>query len=630
MGDHVSSDYESLFEAGQYRPLVTLLEGQARTVREYTLLGVALLKIGRFSDSEVSLTKAAVLGDPEAQVELGNVVRLMGRFDEAAAHLEAITPTLTGELQLRALRWWGVSEFQAGRGPASLKHVERAWHGYVALGDDEMSARVAQSLAQIYLDLGNLTRARALLHEAAEALPEDIPSEAKLNVQRTLLDLHITQGEFSEAHEVLLKVKKTLTRLDSPRLRGYLLSSEAELRRATKDYAGYVSVLEELHLLANRVQDAELRLWTLSRLAEHHSLVGEHGAALELLMSYGAMPAEWPAEVWATSGVLARRRGQLLEAEADLLRAAQMFRRKEAVPQLVRVLLHLAAVALQQGAEPTAAASLREALMQMLRLRQLMAFRPDLEELSNLTHYAMLDPDLAPLMEPVLDNLAGLLGTPRLPEDGAMSVQVQTLGRVAVFKDGQEVKFKYSGSAPLLVYIALQPGHTRAEIQLDLYPDKDHVTGSAYVRQALKELRDKLGRDIIHYQGPHQAPWYKLGSSVHLDLDLTHFQEAIGRGDLARALALYRGDFVPEFEDSAWVDQHREQARLTLLFELRNRMARYKADGDYKRFILLANQYLRADPYDREVLEERISIAKVVGGPGELAQYVAELRRVFN
>ncbi len=347
-------------------------------------------------------------------------------------------------------------------------------------------------------------------------------------------------------------------------------------------------------------------------------------------MSYGAMPAEWPAELWATSGVLARRRGQLAEAEADLSRAVQMFRRQEAVPQLIRAQLHLAAVNLRQGDGATVVTNLREALMQMLRLRQLMEFRPDLEELGELTHFAMLEPDLAPLMEPVLDNLAGLLGMPRLPEDGAMSVQVTTLGKVAVVKDGQEVKFKYSGSAPLLVYLALQPGRTRAEIQLDLYPDKDHVTGAAYVRQAIKELRDKLGRDIVHHQGPYQAPWYKLGTYVHLDLDLTHFEEAVGKGEVARALALYRGDFMPDFEDSAWVEQRREQARLTLLFELRNQMARYKADGDFKRFILLANQYLRADPYDQEVLEERVSVAKIVGSSQELAQYMAELRQIFN
>lgn len=95
------SDIEGKFEAGQFAEIVTLLEGHARTAREHTLLGLSLLYTGRLEEAELALTKASLLGDPEGQVELGNALRLLGRFDEAVMHLQAIAPDLTGELQER-------------------------------------------------------------------------------------------------------------------------------------------------------------------------------------------------------------------------------------------------------------------------------------------------------------------------------------------------------------------------------------------------------------------------------------------------------------------------------------------------------------------------------------------------
>lgn len=418
--------------------------------------------------------------------------------------------------------------------------------------------------------------------------------------------------------------------MDGLRHRTSLLTGEAELLRASGDYGGYALALDELSRLCDALQDQDLRLWVLGRLADHYSRIGLHGKALEMLYAYGTRPAQWPPELVATSGILARRRGDMLEAEADLERAAQLFRKAGRTPELIRTLLHLADAAHKGKHEATAVSALKEALREMLLLRQLVAFRPDFEELSELLHFAVLEPDLAPYMEGVLDNLANVAGAPRLPEDGAMRLQVTSLGRVAVFKDNAEIEFTLKGSALLLAYLALHPGRTRAEIQLALYPEKDATAGASYIRSAIKELRDLLGREVVEFGGPHNSPWYRLGRFVHVDLDLQHFHEALSKGDVARALALYRGPFMPGIEDSEWVDQKREEALLALTFELRNQMARYKAEGDYRRFILLANQYLRAEPYDQEVLEARVDAAKVVASPHELAKYVAELKRAFN
>lgn len=619
------TDVISAFEAGQYTDVIMTLEARPpQGIREFTLLGLALLRTGRFPEAETPLTQAAVLGDPEAQVELGNLLRLLGRFEEAVSHFETISAGLTGELQLRALRWWGMAEFQGGHLEEGLRRCERAWYGYMALGDGELTARVTQSLAWLHSQIGDFTRAKQLYGEAIRALPVHPVPFPRLAALTNLLDLHLQTGDFRAAHETLSEAERTLSTLDAPRQKALLLTGKAELLRLTGDFRGYAFALDDLAPLAEALRDHRLRVWVASRRAEHFSLHGQHGRALEELHTFGRV-GTWTPELWATSGVLARRRGDLRSAVTDLEHAVGELRRSGPVPDLIRALLHLAGAQHKAGLEPTAA--LQEALRELLNLRHYAAFRPDLEELRDLLHHALLEPELAPYLEPVLDRLAALNGSPRLPEDGLMHMQVSTLGRVQVVKDGTPVDFELRGAPLLLAYLALHPGKTRAEVQLELYPDKDVRTGAGYIRAAIHELRQTLGREVVIFEGPHNAPRYRLGHLVHVDLDMTGVTEAVNRGEVARALALYRGPFMPGVEDSAWVRHKREEVLLSLTFELRTQMARYQAEGDLKRVILLANQYLRIDPFEREVLEERVAAAREVASPQELARYTAELNR---
>ena len=95
-------------------------------------------------------------------------------------------------------------------------------------------------------------------------------------------------------------------------------------------------------------------------------------------------------------------------------------------------------------------------------------------------------------------------------------------------------------------------------------------------------------------------------------------------------VALYRGEFMPEIQDSEWVQDIRNETLMTLTLELRVQLARFEAEGDWRRVILLANQYLKFDSYDVEVLQMRLRAARVVGTPHEVARYSAQLKRNYN
>ncbi|MFC3919204.1 BTAD domain-containing putative transcriptional regulator [Deinococcus metalli] len=624
--------FEDALQAGQYATIIDGLLGQARTAREHALLGIALLRSGELPQAELPLQRSAILGDPEGTVEFGNLVRLLGRFDEARAHFEACLPTLLDpELQLRALRWWGAAAFAAGDTHEGLLKMERAWHGYVAYGDDALTARVTQSLAQMHAVLGNTPRARLLLTEAIRALPVAPDSAPRLSALKSLLDLQVKDGEVEAARGTLAGAKALLVLSPSPRLAAYLAFSEAELWRLSGAYAEYAAALETLLPVADALGDHHLRVWVTSRLAEHHSLRPQHGRAAELLHGLGLPVAQWSAHLWATDGVLRRRRGQDDQAAESLRTAARMFRDSGAIPELIRVLLHQGAAELRLGRHEDVAKALSEALTSMLTLRALHEVKPDLEELSELVKYAVLEPELSPYMEPLLDRLSHLAGTPRLPEDGAMRLRVTTLGRTLVTRDNEAIRFAYPNSPLLLAYLALEPDQTRAQLQLTLFPEKDAQSGAGYVRQCIWDLRDKLGPEAVTCAGPFRAPAYRLGPGMAVELDVEELLTAIAHHEVARALALYRGEFLPWVEHSDWVAQKRDEARLALTIELRREMEHARTRGDERRVVLYANQLLQADPLDVDALRERVRAATAAGAPApELARYTAELGRVFH
>lgn len=593
------------------------------------MLGLAFLRSGQLVRAETPLLRAGLLGDQEGQVEYGNLLRALGKFEDAIAHFEHIAPNLTGELHLRCLRWWGTAEFQQGDTASGLARCERAWYGYLSLGDEVLTSRVTQTLAQMHLSNGDLKRAKHLYQEAVRILPADTNPAARISALKGLADIELNMENYASAREAVFEAKHLLTTYDEAvHIRASILSLEAEIHYSVSDQRNYRLVLEELRDIVRDLQDYEARLWTASRLAELYSSLGKHNQALEVLHDLSPTP-ELPPALLATRGVLMRRRGHLTLALEDLTQAVEDLRGKDN-RALLRAQLHLADTLRRMGQEEQSGRVLREALSGLMHDRQRLQYKADLEELRELTHHAMLDPDTAPYMEAVLDQLAILTNTQPIYEDTLMHLQVFTMGRSLVMRDGEEVHLTLEGSALTLAYLTLHPNRTRAELQAALYPDKEPETGASYFRSVFRELRQRFGQHILLMEGPPRQPRYRLGGGVHIDLDVKELQDALRRGEVARALALYRGPFLPDMDDSEWADGLRQELQTGLALELRGRLDRAHGSGDLKRALLLCNQYLRVDPIDQEVLELRVELARKVAPPHELARYMVELQRFLN
>jgi len=619
------SELQAHFDAGRYEAVIAYLTDFSPVTPDgWRLLGMAYLWSRRLPEAELPLMRSAELGDVEAKVEYGNLLRLQGRFPEAIRHFETITPGLTGEFALRALRWWGTAEFQSGHMAEGLERCERAWRGYMALGDDERIGRVTQTVAQMLVHTGELIRAQQLYQEALRLLPSDRTPIARLSALTGLANVQVLTGDFRGAQATIAQAREALDRTDALTPRAYLLTVEADLHHLTGDHAARLRTLEELRAIVETTRDFELLTWTATRFADLYSRQGEHGRALEALLDL-APDATHPA-VTMTRGILLGRRQHHAQAAEHLGRALESPGLGEV--ERVRALLYLAEAQSGLGQDGESLRTFRAALTALVSARDRILYRPDLQELTPLVQRALLDPDLAPDMQLVLEKLS-VPGSEVRPGPAPLHLRVSTLGRAEVERGGEPVPLSLEGGVLTLVYLALYPGRTRRELEATLYPDRDPKTAGDYFRAVFRELRVRLGPEVLHMEGSPKQPRYRLGPDVHVHLDVTELRAALAAGDLARALALYRGPFLPGLRmDSEWADELREELRLLLTMEVRGRLTHAREEGDLRRALLLANELLRVDPYDLGVLEARVEIARQVAPPQELARYVVELHRM--
>jgi tetratricopeptide (TPR) repeat protein/DNA-binding SARP family transcriptional activator len=630
----VHNDVQQLFDQGDFQAVFTALEGHASSGPEHRLYGLSLIYLGNFEAAELALWRAYCLGDAEGSVEYGNILRLLGRFDEAWSHLETIAPTLTGELQLRCQRWQGVIAFKLGHTQDGMRRVRTAWRGYIKSGDEMMADRVLVTMAQMSTALGRTRQAWSWLKDALTRLPEGPNPAPRLTALRNLAGLQIDGGDLLGAAATLQDAQHLAQRTHSRQEQAMLLATEADLKFHAQDYVGYVTVLETLLPLAEQIWEHELYLWATTRLAEHYSLAGQHGKAMATLMSFSVPEQDWPTPLRASRGIMAMRRGSPEQAIPDLLQAAHEFRTSGSLPELVRVLLHHAAAALQLEDHAGVATLLREALEYLLQIKQFSLFQADLQEVQHLLYYALLEPEIAPYLEPLLGEIAQLAGTSSPLDQTAPSfslINISSLGRLDIKRNGQSIHFKFTGSLPILIFVLLNPGKTRAEIQLALFPEKQGDAAKSYLRQCFKDLRTHLGEDILRTTGPHQAPMYFLGQTHHVELDLLHFRTALTDGNIPKVLTLYRGPFFAgEFEESEWVTGVQQESLLALTLTLKRELGTARDQGDHHRVVLLANQYLRVDPHEHEVMTARLLAAKTYASAFDVAKYTTALQQLYN
>lgn len=146
-------------------------------------------------------------------------------------------------------------------------------------------------------------------------------------------------------------------------------------------------------------------------------------------------------------------------------------------------------------------------------------------------------------------------------------IELRTLGAVELHNaDGTELRsvLVQPKRTALLVYLAVaaRRGFHRRDSLLGLFwPDQDAAHARGALRQALHGLRHALGEGVLVGRGDEEVAL----DPTRCRCDIWAFEEAIERGDLEAAVALYRGAFLEGFflsggmEFERWVEAERER-----------------------------------------------------------------------
>jgi DNA-binding SARP family transcriptional activator len=197
----------------------------------------------------------------------------------------------------------------------------------------------------------------------------------------------------------------------------------------------------------------------------------------------------------------------------------------------------------------------------------------------------------------------GMAGAPHHGPAGML--RLSTFGRLSIESEsGAALTGAATQRRPLalLVFVAAcQRGRSRDKLLLHLWPESTSERGRNVLKQTLYVLRRDLSTPDL-FLGENDL---QLNPAV-ISSDIADFEGALERGDLARAIELYRGPFLhgfhlresPEFE--RWRD--REAVRLASRFASAVRsLAQQATDAhDHQRAIELWRRLATAEPLDAD------------------------------
>ena len=588
-------------------------------------LGLARLAAGQTADAEWPLRRAAALGDPEGSVAYSQWLLITGQLAEVRRVLPPLSAQLpSGELRRRAQCLYGLALFLGGEtGPAldlvgslcrsaesAQSGEKRRTKGAGCLTSAQVSS--AATLAHLWLQLGELARAEALLSRVLLALPPQRERRARIEALSSLALVQARSGQAGAAASSLESSRALLAALPQGAERWALAAhqrAELEVRWLAGERSALSGELLALHDLALQLQDSELCFWTVATRAELLSLQGQPEKALTSLYDLGTRQG-LPLRLRAVRGLLMRRQRYDEHALGDLAEACRELGCQHGALRW-RAQLYLADLQLRTRQPRAARATLLEVLSHLGSAQDLNLYASDLAEVDELVQRALIEPDVAPLMQGVLARLrAGALPLRDRPE----RLEVRTLGQIRVSLGDQEVALS-QGAVLVLTYLHLHPHTSRNDMRAVLFPDFDRDQTTHFFRTAVRELRAQLGPDILRLDDTLRHPRYQVSGDIELDLDLSELRRCLATSDLTRATVLYRGAFLEGLEpESEWADQVRQELRLAFNLELQGHFNRVRSPGDLERAEQALSGVLALD-------------AEVAAASADLSAAVAAARR---
>jgi DNA-binding SARP family transcriptional activator len=199
-----------------------------------------------------------------------------------------------------------------------------------------------------------------------------------------------------------------------------------------------------------------------------------------------------------------------------------------------------------------------------------------------------------------------------------VALQVNVLGRLELELDGEALTPPVGRPArTLLGWLALHPGmQPRATVAAALWPDVLDSSARASLRTALTALRRSFGPAGISLRADRE----RVGLSDDVFVDLHEFDRLLDAGEPGAALALARGELLPELDDD-WVLRARDHHR-SRWGEALAAMAATAAPGEA---VVWTRRRAELDPFDEAAHRDLMT---ALAAAGETASAIAVYDRL--
>jgi DNA-binding SARP family transcriptional activator len=524
-------------------------------------------RLHREQDNLRAALDSARCHDPSLGIRLaaalGRYYRIRGHYGEGRERLHAAVAAAGGRTSpaalAKALAYLGRLEYLQCEYGSATSRLQQALELYTALDDQ-------RGIASTLRSLGSIAREQCRYETARQHYEDCLVLWRRLDepagVARALKFLALTawlDGDYSRAVDLAADALRRFRDVgDDEGIVGALVDVAAA-RYRQGDPAGARPLLEESLTLSRRLGYREGVAWSTEQLGLIATALGERSKAVTLLRESLAIHYEL-GDRWRTACTLDGLAGEIADARvaARLLAAAEQLRRDIGTPQPPCDREHHdRRVRAVHGALPT---------------EELVRASVEGRAMSLDQAVALAVAAGAPTADPVPPSVDGQSAPPVSARGVSVELRVHALGRARVKVSGRLLgpeDWTYAKPRELLYHLLTQPGSTKAQIGLALWPDASGAELRNSFHTCLKYLRRALGgRHLVRYEnGTYRvdgarALWYDVNafrSAAAAAKALRANEEAIPA--LTEAAERYPGDFLVDMNAADWAEQPREQLR---------------------------------------------------------------------
>ena len=182
----------------------------------------------------------------------------------------------------------------------------------------------------------------------------------------------------------------------------------------------------------------------------------------------------------------------------------------------------------------------------------------------------------------------------------AHDIRISVLGGFDVRLDGRPVAdeaWRRNRARALVKLLALAPSRRlhREQLMDALWPSLDADAAAGNLRKAIHFARQAVGAEHIRAYGELIAL-----EAVGLWIDVHAFEVAVAAGHRSDALALYRGDLLPEDRFEPWTEDPRERLRMRFHNLLLDEAASLERRGKFETAADVLDRLAISDPLHEE------------------------------